>query len=209
MNDMITEDIKILKTKCIPSFDDKYNEEVATRLFNILNKSGNGIGLSCNQIDITDARVCVVNVMEEPLIFINPKIIGLDDEFNTEEGCLSFPNRVSKTKRYKYVTVESDNMGTVMFGPTGNMNDVYNDKQNLQLLESVCVQHEIDHLDGITMFDRSYKLHPITSDKKYGRNHKVQITNGTETKTIKWKKAEPLIGEENGEWSLVLEHNEF
>ena len=60
--------------------------------------------------------------------------------------------------------------------------------------ECVCVQHEIDHLDGITMFDREFKQIPIKREvKKIGRNEKVMITKGSESKTLKYKKAEPLL----------------
>jgi len=205
---MIITEISKLKTPCIPVENMVEGEEIATKLLKELVKSKNGIGLAANQIGI-NKRVCVVNVMEEPLILVNPKIIGLDNEYNTIEGCLSFPNKSVKTKRYEYVTIECDNLGKVMFGPTGQTVDTYNEKQNLQLLESVCVQHEIGHLDGLTMYDVAYKLQPIKSDKKYKRNDKVKITDGKETKTMKWKKAEPLVGIEDGEWSLVLESDEF
>jgi peptide deformylase len=205
---MIITEINKLKTPCIPVESMTEGEEIAIKLLQELVKSKNGMGLAANQIGI-NKRVCVVNVMEEPLILVNPKIIGLDNEYHTIEGCLSFPNKTVKTKRYEYVTVECDNLGKVMFGPTGDNGDTYNDKQNLQLLESVCVQHEIGHLDGLTMYDFVRKLQPIISNKKYKRNQKVKITDGKEIKTMKWKKAEPIIGIENGEWSLVLDSTEF
>ena len=61
-------------------------------------------------------------------------------------------------------------------------------------LECACIQHEIDHLDGITMFDRQFIPEPIMrKSQKIGRNEKVKITNGSETKMLKYKKAEPLL----------------
>ena len=45
------------------------------------------------------------------------------------------------------------------------------------------------------------KTAPIVSDKKYGRNEKVSITNGVETKELKWKKAQPLVEQEG--WKVV------
>ena len=65
--------------------------------------------------------------------------------------------------------------------------------------ECVCVQHEIDHLDGITMFDRKF-IKPAAVSNKIGRNEKVTIEKGSETKTLKYKKAESLL--ENG-WNLL------
>ena len=72
----------------------------------------------------------------------------------TIEACLSFPGKQVRTQRFKHVTIESDNLGIVSFGPTGTSDGNYSDKQQLQLLESICIQHELDHLDGITMLDR-------------------------------------------------------
>ena len=200
---MIIKDISKLKTKCEPVSSIEEGEELGAQLLKELTESKNGIGLAANQIGI-NKRVCVVNVMEEPLILINPEIVKLDGETYSREGCLSFPGSSARTKRFKYVTIKSDNYGTVMFGPTGNIsNDVseYTEKQQLQLLESVCVQHEIDHLDGITMFDRQYIQQPIErSTKKIGRNDKVTLKKGDIEKVIKWKKAESLLSDG---WELI------
>ena len=73
-----------------------------------------------------------------------------------------------------------------------------------EAFECACVQHEIDHLDGITMFDRKPKpqtiVNGINAPKKIGRNEKVTITDGSETKVLKYKKAMPLI--ESGAWQM-------
>ena len=163
-------------------------EEIAVQLFKEL--GDRGIGLAANQIG-NNKRVCVINV-KEPIAFINPKITNLENEILYAESCLSFPNKTIKTKRAQWVTVESDNHGKVVFG-----SDQYDD----DLLEAVCVQHEIDHLDGITMFDREVKQEPIKVEKKIGRNERVTITDGKETKELKWKKAEPLV--ESGDWEMA------
>jgi hypothetical protein len=62
------------------------------------------------------------------------------------------------------------------------------------------VQHEIDHLDGITMFDRKF-VKPAAVSNKIGRNEKVTITKGTESKVLKYKKAQPML--EDG-WTLSI-----
>ena len=67
--------------------------------------------------------------------------------------------------------------------------------------ECACVQHEIDHLDGITMFDRAYVTQPHRATEKIGRNERVTITDGKETKELKWKKAQPLV--ESGDWEMA------
>ena len=92
------------------------------------------------------------------------------------------------------VTVDADNLDEPL------VFDIQKDGTMEHILETACVQHEIDHLDGITMFDREWKQKPIKSNKTYGRNQKITISDGSETKTIKYKKATSLL--ENG-WEIV------
>ena len=61
--------------------------DIARKLFQILNKRGDGIGLAANQVGI-DAQVAVVNV-REPLVLINPKVISKEHEIDYYEGCLN------------------------------------------------------------------------------------------------------------------------
>ena len=182
---MIVTEKEQLKQICEPCSSIEEGEEIATKLLKELTKSKRGIGLAANQIGI-NKRVCVINVTE-PIVLINPKILGLNDTIFTTEGCLSFPNKQVKTKRSQYVTIDTDNLGKVMFGPSEHLNG---EKRDLQLLESICVQHEIDHLDGITMYERAYQRQPIVNEsKKIGRNEKVTIHHPQgETLTIKYKK---------------------
>ena len=140
------------------------------------------------------------------MVLINPKIVEKSKEqFVFLEGCLSFPNNSIKTVRYKSVTVEADNYtGKLHFGVWNENNeDGYNKGERLNYaLETACVQHEIDHLDGITMYDRQLKLTPtVRRFEKIGRNEKVTITDGKDTKELKWKKAQPLV--ESGEWEMA------
>ena len=72
----------------------------------------------------------------------------------------------------------------------------------MRILESVCIQHEIDHLNGITCMDKEVKLEPHRVSKKWGRNEVVMITNGKETKDLKYKKAIPLI--DSGDWEIYI-----
>ena len=78
---------------------------IATELFQILNKRGDGIGLAANQVGI-DAQVAVVNV-REPLVLINPKIIKKEVEVDFYEGCLSYPSKGVHTKRYRDVIIQT------------------------------------------------------------------------------------------------------
>ena len=193
---MIIKDKTKLQEKCSP-VSVKEGEEIGVRLLHELRESENGIGLAANQIGM-QKRVCVVNV-KEPLVLINPKIVEKSKEqFVFPEGCLSFPNDKIKTLRYESIVVEADNH-------EGKLSFSANSKDINDAFECVCVQHEIDHLDGITMFDREFKQKPIVkgvnAPKKIGRNEKVTITKGTESKVLKYKKAQPML--EDG-WTLSI-----
>ena len=193
---MIIKDKIKLKEKCSP-VSVKEGEEIGVRLLHELRQSENGIGLAANQIGI-NKRVCVVNV-KEPLVLINPKIVEKSKEqFVFAEGCLSFPDSKLRTIRHQDIIVEADNH-------KGKLSFSANSKDINDAFECVCVQHEIDHLDGITMFDREFKQEPIVKGvnvpQKFGRNEKVTITKGKESKVLKYKKAQPML--EDG-WTLSI-----
>ena len=202
---MIVKDIKELNQPCEPCSSVEEGEEIATKLLNYLNESKTGIGLAANQIGI-NKRVCVI--CREPVVLINPEIVEKSEEqFVFAEGCLSFPDDYVRTQRHKWVKVKADNheselmfeMWDVKPGDEGYDKNKFLD----YAYEVACVQHEIDHLDGITMHDREWVIEPTRrAYDKIGRNQKVEISNGTESKTMKWKKAEPLV--KSGEWSLTF-----
>jgi len=183
--------------------------KIAEELFRILNKRKDGIGLAANQLGI-DAAVAVVNV-KEPLILINPVIKEQWGEIDYYEGCLSYPKKGVNTKRYKNIIVhteqeESDwyfsgeervEEGKGTWEQQGKEEDV-----ELRTLEAVCIQHEIDHLNGISCIDKEVKLKPIVNKKSFGRNEIVMIANGKETKDLKYKKAKPLI--DSGKWEIYI-----
>ena len=192
---MIIEDKTKLEIKCSP-VSVKEGEEIGVRLLHELRQSENGIGLAANQIGI-NKRVCVINV-KEPIVLINPKIVEKSKEqFVFPEGCLSFPDSKVKTQRHQDIVVTADNHD-------GKLSFSANSKDINDAFECVCVQHEIDHLDGITMFDREFKSEPlvrgVNAPLKIGRNEKVTLTKGSESKTLKYKKAELLM--EDG-WVLA------
>ena len=172
-------------------------DDISTKLLEGLTKFG-GIGLSANQIGL-DVRACVINV-KEPLVLINPIVTEVSKETVAYvEQCLSLDKTMKKpvkTVRHKSFTVECDNLGTVIFSPDSiewkDSNEFFGDEG---LLECVCAQHEIDHLNGILITDtiRRYTT-TVTAPKKYGRNERVMVKlpNGN-TEFMKYKKAEPLL----------------
>ena len=172
-------------------------DDISTILLEELTNHG-GIGLSANQIGL-DIRACVINV-KEPLVLINPVVTEVSKETVAYvEQCLSLDKTMKKpvkTIRHKSFTVECDNLGTVIFSSDSNewkdSNEFFGDEG---LLECVCAQHEIDHLNGILITDtiRRYTT-TVTAPKKYCRNERVMVKlpNGN-TEFMKYKKAEPLL----------------
>ena len=183
--------------------------EIAKELLEILAERKDAIGLAANQIGI-DAAVAVVNV-REPVILINPEVIDVWDEISYYEGCLSFKGKGVNTKRYKNIIIKTtQEESELYFSGTPNPSDgkgswerESSDKhdEELRLLEAICVQHEIDHVNGMTILDRQV-VTTIVNKEKYGRNEIVMITDGKETKDLKYKKAKPLI--DSGKWEIYI-----
>ena len=183
--------------------------KIATELFQILAERKDGIGLAANQVGI-DASVAVVNV-REPIILINPEIVKQWDEVPYYEGCLSYKGKGINTKRYKNIVITTEQVeGELYFSGAENPSagkgswekeSSNRQEEELRLLETICVQHEIDHLNGMTIHDRQM-ITTIVNEQKFGRNEIVMITDGKETKELKWKKAKPLI--DSGEWELYV-----
>ena len=174
---------------------------IAEELFQILNQRGDGIGLAANQVGI-DAQVAVVNV-REPLVLINPKIVKKEGEIDFYEGCLSYPSKGVHTKRHRDVIIETaqSESGWYFSGaetPKEGKGSWEVEKegrdQELRLLESVCVQHEIDHLNGVVCMDRKIDT-TIRAERKIGRNQLVTIKRNDAVKVLKYKKAQKFIND--------------
>jgi peptide deformylase len=174
-------------------------EEIAAKLIQALTEFG-GIGLSANQIGINKS-VCVVWARqdeEEPKILINPTIVDVSEEkISYLEGCLSLPGKRIRTIRHKSVTVRCDNwINELTFDADETEfteKNFWNDKG---LLESVCIQHEIDHLNGKLITDKENRVIVKPQKQiKYSRNEKVMIQKDEETQFVKYKKALQLLEE--------------
>ena len=163
---------------------------IAKDLFNILAERKDGIGLAANQVGI-DASVAVVNV-REPIILINPEIIKQWDEVPYYEGCLSFKGKGIRTKRYKNIIIKTEQEDSNWYfsgaeNPSdgkGSWEEQGKDLKDTQLrtLEAVCVQHEIDHLNGITCIDKQVKLKQVKVEKTPGRNEPCSCGSGRKYK---------------------------
>jgi peptide deformylase len=138
-----------------------------------------GVGLAAPQVGV-NKRLIVLDTNwfdgePKPLILINPEIVYKDGELMSEEGCLSFKGssmkktgvQLNKVKRFKKVKV--------------NYTDLDNKKQSIEAdgnLLSRCLQHEIDHLDGILFIDRDTDLDEVI---------KQLVNNGFESSLKKEK----------------------
>tara|TARA_Y100000996_G_scaffold309869_1_gene246472 strand:+ start:1500 stop:2120 length:621 start_codon:yes stop_codon:yes gene_type:complete len=199
MSKIVTDRIKLKKPITDLPKNKSEEEVISAALFTALQKE-KGFGLSANQIGV-DKRMCVINI-KEPMVLINPKIVKRSEEaVQYIESCLSLPKTMRKPKntvRSISITVETDNLGTVEFGPDEKDKigtEGHNYFGDEGLLECVVAQHEIDHLDGILITDsiRTYNIQRV-SEKKYGRNDKVMVKSPDgETDFIKYKKAIPLL----------------
>ena len=102
-----------------------------------------GIGLAASQVDVHQ-RFMVIDVSEEhdaPLVFINPEIVAKQGEQVYQEGCLSVPGIFADVPRADAITVRAH-------GRDGQPFEMEADG-----LLAVCVQHEMDHLDGKLFID--------------------------------------------------------
>ena len=135
-------DRKILAKPCKPCGSKSDGIRVGNKLLEILSREDDGVGLAANQVGI-DLAVCVIKV-NKPIILIDPKIIGKFGKSFFQEGCLSFKSDYVITERWTDIVVTDANHVYHLF---------FSFEKNA--LECVCVQHEIDHLNGVTMFDRA------------------------------------------------------
>lgn len=117
----------------------------------------NGCGLAATQVN-NQHRLFVMDVSEEsnhPQVFINPEITPLTDEQElTSEGCLSVPNIYETVKRPARVRITALNEQGEPF------------LLELNGLAAVCVQHELDHLNGKVFLDRLSRLKRTRALKK-------------------------------------------
>ena len=163
--------------------------KIATELFEILAQRKDGIGLAANRVGI-DAQVAVVNVIE-PRILINPQYVDKGNEIPYYEGCLSFKGKGVNTRRYDSVIIKTEQEESSWYfsgaeNPIDGKGSWEKQQQNkndaeMRLLETVCVQHEIDHLNGITIMDRQI-ITTIKNETKVGRNDPCHCGSGKKFK---------------------------
>ena len=154
-----------------------------------------GLGISATQIGIKK-RACYIQFGDEELFLLNPVIKEKSKEgFIFYEGCLSIPSTLRKpikTIRASKVIVQTDNLGELTFeiNPEG---DKANEMVSKETMMTVIVQHEIDHLDGITIKDRVYNTQ-VVKKVDFGRNEKIVMKSKEgELVEVKFKNANKLF----------------
>ena len=115
-----------------------------------------GIGLAATQVNFHQ-RIIVIDISDqcnEPICLINPEIFEKSGEIQWEEGCLSVPDYYENVIRANDIKVQALNQHGKTF-----------ELEASEML-SVCIQHEIDHLDGILFVDHLSKLKQKRLKKK-------------------------------------------
>ncbi|MFQ3229222.1 peptide deformylase [Reinekea sp.] len=122
-----------------------------------------GIGLAASQVN-EHIRLIVVDVSEdqdEPHVLINPEYVKLGEEMEYQEGCLSIPGFYEKISRSDKIEVTALNK----------------DGESLKFIAedlfAICIQHEIDHLDGKLFVDYLSNLKRTRIKKKLEKQHKM------------------------------------
>ncbi len=136
----------MLKTRArvVTSRDDAAVRELVPRMFAAMYDAP-GIGLAAPQVGV-GLRLAVIDLMTDekpvPIVLVNPEIIAASDTLATrEEGCLSLPNQYADVTRPAWVKVR-------YFDQAGVKHEIEGEG-----LLAACLQHELDHLDGILFVD--------------------------------------------------------
>jgi peptide deformylase len=128
-----------------------------------------GVGLAATQVDV-HKRVLVVDVTQEqnrPLAFVNPEIIEREGSTEAEEGCLSVPGIFDKlsTRSERIVVRALDRLGKPF-------------EIEADGLLAICIQHEMDHLEGKLFVDYLSELKRTRIRKKLEKERRERAANG-------------------------------
>ena len=167
VKNILTEPNKILRQVSLPV--EKVGNEERQLMDDMLETmyDAKGIGLAAIQIGVPK-RIIVMDIgnrdkEKEPMFFVNPVIKNKNSEHSTyEEGCLSVPNQFAEVNRPSTCEVE-------FLDYNGNKKIL-----NASGLLATCIQHEMDHLEGILFIDYLSKLKKMMIVKKLSKqNNKV------------------------------------
>lgn len=132
----------VLASQALPVTDiDAKIVRIVDEMFDTLYDSDSGIGLAAPQVGI-QRQIFVWDMDDEPMVVLNPVIVESDGEWVYDEGCLSIPGLYVEMTRPKTVLMKGIDMN-------GNEVAIEADELVARLF-----QHELDHLNGVLMFDR-------------------------------------------------------
>src|SRR5437773_12533362 len=127
-----------------------------------------GIGLAATQVDVHQ-RLIVIDISPErnqPLTIINPQILTREGEASTEEGCLSVPGIFDEVKRAAKIRLRAQDRDGNLF------------ERAFEHILAVCIQHEMDHLDGKLFVDYLSDLKRERIRKKLEKERKGRLPHG-------------------------------
>ncbi len=128
-----------------------------------------GIGLAATQVDVHQ-RLIVIDLSadrNDPLILINPEILTREGETATEEGCLSVPGYFDEVKRAAKIRVRAQDRDGNAF------------ERDCEEILAVCVQHEMDHIDGKLFVDYLSNLKRERVRKKLEKERKERAAQSS------------------------------
>ena len=138
-------------------------DSIAEALYN----SKDGAALSANQVEVLK-QIAVIDYQGEYIELINPEILNAEGEQIDNEGCLSFPGYTGLVKRFDLIKVKyQDRYGKEnIIERTGKL--------------SRCLQHEIDHLNGVLFIDRMIEdfLTHNETEEKISLQPIIDLSNG-------------------------------
>jgi len=161
------------RAKPVEVFDDALAKLAADMLETMY--AAPGVGLAATQVDVHQ-RLIVMDVTEgktEPQVFCNPEILSAEGTGVTEEGCLSVPGIFDEVKRAAVIRARAQDV-------TGKTFEV-----QLDGLAAVCLQHEMDHLEGKLFVDYLSELKRERIRKKLDKDRKERALRSREKTTAR------------------------
>ena len=135
-------DKRLRKTSiAVETFNDELKQLAEDMLITMYQSMG--IGLAAPQVNHR-IRLIVIDISEkrnEPMVFVNPEIKNSSGEIESSEGCLSVPDIKTEVNRFESIEIKANKLDGEEF------------YMKADGLLSICVQHEIDHLDGKLFID--------------------------------------------------------
>lgn len=154
-----------LRKKAVPveTIDDTVRSLAADMISTMY--AENGIGLAATQVNV-QKRIVVIDLSEhknDPIVLINPEILSKTGSEEMQEGCLSVPDVFETVERAELIRFRYLNLDNKLI------------EQETNGLLAVCIQHEIDHLDGKLFIDYLSPLKRRRITKKLEKQEKHQV----------------------------------